>query len=179
MPEGVWQVLQGRTSAPLPANTIIGTPGCAAGAAAGAPPPPPPPAGAGALASGVMKAQSGPGASAAIAVSGNKALASNHANFFMGSLRVASGWKTRLVSDYCDCDTAASASAYSTAAMGQFAPRLDKAHRREARSRANGGECGMTAIGAVGDSVGSGIGLLDRRRIIAGPSFNRWLVSPA
>src|SRR4030081_2983921 len=37
----------------------------------------------------------------------------------------------------------------------------------------------MTAIGAVGDSVGSGIGLLDRRRIIAGPGFNRWLVPPA
>src|SRR5882757_2244130 len=111
MPEGVWQVLHGRTSAPLPASTIIGTPGCAAGAAAGAPPPPPPPpaaAGAGALGSGVMKAQSGPGASAAIAVSGNKALASNHANFFMGSLRVASGWKTRLSSDYCDWVTAAS-----------------------------------------------------------------------
>src|SRR6266852_7827892 len=114
MPDGVWQVLHGRTSAPLPASTIMGTPGWAAGAAAGAPPPPPPPAaaGAGALGSGVMKAQSGPGASAAIAVSGNKALASNHANFFMGSLRVASGWKTRLMSDYCDCDTAASASAF-------------------------------------------------------------------
>ena len=37
----------------------------------------------------------------------------------------------------------------------------------------------MTAIGAVGDSVGSEIGLLDRRRIIAGPGFNRWLVPPA
>src|ERR1700682_4444339 len=110
IPGGVWQVLQGRTSAPLPASTIMGTPGCAAGAAAAPPPPPPPPAaGAGALGSGVMKAQSGPGASAAIAVSGNKALASNHANFFMGSLRVASGWKTRLGSDYCYCGAAASA----------------------------------------------------------------------
>src|SRR6267378_446136 len=37
----------------------------------------------------------------------------------------------------------------------------------------------MTAIGAVGDSVGSEVGLLDRRRIIAGPGFNRWLVPPA
>src|SRR5947208_8139630 len=37
----------------------------------------------------------------------------------------------------------------------------------------------MTAIGAVGDSVGSEIGLLDRRRIIAGPEFNRWLVPTA
>src|SRR5258706_16382548 len=37
----------------------------------------------------------------------------------------------------------------------------------------------MTAIGAVGDSVGSDVGLLDRRRIIAGPGFNRWLVPPA
>src|SRR5258706_7773674 len=37
----------------------------------------------------------------------------------------------------------------------------------------------MTAIGAVGDSVGSEIGLLDRRRIIAGPGFTRWLVPPA
>src|SRR3979411_3120267 len=37
----------------------------------------------------------------------------------------------------------------------------------------------MTAIGAVGDSTESEIGLLDRRRIIAGPGFNRWLVPPA
>src|SRR5258705_11242281 len=37
----------------------------------------------------------------------------------------------------------------------------------------------MTAIGAVGDSVGAEVGLLDRRRIIAGPGFNRWLVPPA
>src|SRR5712675_3126619 len=37
----------------------------------------------------------------------------------------------------------------------------------------------MTAIGAVGDSVGSDVGLLDRRRIIAKSDFNRWLVPPA
>jgi len=37
----------------------------------------------------------------------------------------------------------------------------------------------MTAIGAAGDPVDSGIGLLDRRRIIARPGFNRWLVPPA
>src|SRR5882724_4074107 len=37
----------------------------------------------------------------------------------------------------------------------------------------------MTAIGAVGDSADSDVGLLDRRRIIAGPGFNRWLVPPA
>src|SRR3979411_2574233 len=37
----------------------------------------------------------------------------------------------------------------------------------------------MTAIGAVGDSTESEIGLLDRRRIIAGPGFNRWLAPPA
>src|SRR5258707_9775377 len=37
----------------------------------------------------------------------------------------------------------------------------------------------MTAMGAVGDSADSEIGLLDRRRIIAGPGFNRWLVPPA
>ena len=36
----------------------------------------------------------------------------------------------------------------------------------------------MTAIGAA-EPVGSGIGLLDRRRIIARPGFNRWLVPPA
>src|SRR5436305_6941925 len=37
----------------------------------------------------------------------------------------------------------------------------------------------MTAIGAVGDSVRSGAGLLDRSRIIARPGFSRWLVPPA
>src|SRR5260221_5106233 len=63
-------------------------------------------------------------------------------------------------------------------ALPRKSGRLDKAHRREARSRKRRGH-GMTAIGAVGDSVGPGIGLLDRRRIIAGPGFNRWLVPPA
>src|SRR6266446_9449349 len=91
MPDGVWQVLQGRTSAPLPAVTIMGTPGCAAGAAAGAPPPPPPPGGggAGASGSGVMKAQPGPGASAAIAANGNSAPAASRTPtiFFMQSSR--------------------------------------------------------------------------------------------
>ena len=37
----------------------------------------------------------------------------------------------------------------------------------------------MTAIGAAGDSAVSTIGLLDRRRIIADATFNRWLVPPA
>ena len=37
----------------------------------------------------------------------------------------------------------------------------------------------MTAIGAVTDSTESRVGLLDRRRIIAGADFNRWLVPPA
>jgi len=37
----------------------------------------------------------------------------------------------------------------------------------------------MTAIGTVDEPVGSAIGLLDRRRIIAKPGFNRWLVPPA
>jgi len=37
----------------------------------------------------------------------------------------------------------------------------------------------MTAIGAVNDSAGSVAGLLDRRRIVARPGFNRWLVPPA
>src|SRR5258705_5396744 len=87
MPEGVWQVLHGLTASPLPLKTILSAPASYAGGATAAPPPPAAAAGAGALASGVMKAQSGPGASAAIAVSGNKAVASNHANFFMGSLR--------------------------------------------------------------------------------------------
>jgi hypothetical protein len=36
----------------------------------------------------------------------------------------------------------------------------------------------MTAISAT-DSTLSGIGLLDRRRIIARSNFNRWLVPPA
>src|SRR6185437_2179889 len=83
MPDGVWQVLHGLTALPLPESTIWSAPGCTAGATAAAPPPPPP-AGAGALASGVMKAQSGPGASAAMAATGNNAPASNQANFFIG-----------------------------------------------------------------------------------------------
>ena len=37
----------------------------------------------------------------------------------------------------------------------------------------------MSAVGAVNDPVGSDAGLLDRRRIIARPGFNRWLVPPA
>ena len=37
----------------------------------------------------------------------------------------------------------------------------------------------MTIAGAVTDSPGSQIGLLDRRRIIARSDFNRWLVPPA
>jgi MFS family permease len=37
----------------------------------------------------------------------------------------------------------------------------------------------MSAVGAVNDPVESDIGLLDRRRIIARPGFNRWLVPPA
>jgi MFS family permease len=37
----------------------------------------------------------------------------------------------------------------------------------------------MTVAGAVTDSPGSQIGLLDRRRIIARSDFNRWLVPPA
>src|SRR5260370_478693 len=84
MPEGVWHVLQGLTASPLPPNTIWSAPAWTAGAAAAAPPPPPPAAaGAGAFASGVMKAQPGPGASAAKAAIGNNAPANNQANFFM------------------------------------------------------------------------------------------------
>jgi MFS family permease len=37
----------------------------------------------------------------------------------------------------------------------------------------------MTAIGAGAESAQSGIGLLDKRRIIARADFNRWLVPPA
>src|SRR6266853_5062571 len=78
-PDAPWQVLQAG-AASLPDTTTAGAPGCwSVGAACLLL------AGAGALGSGVMKAQSGPGGSAAMAVSGNKALASNHAYFFMGS----------------------------------------------------------------------------------------------
>src|SRR5258706_12932945 len=52
----------------------------------------------------------------------------------------------------------------------RIAAKPDRAKRRG---------CGMTAIGAVGDSAGSDVGLLDRRRIIAGPGFNRWVGPPA
>src|ERR1700749_4513530 len=83
MPDGVWHVLQGLTASPLPFNTIFSAPASTAVGAAGPPPPPPPPAGAGAFGSGVMNAQPGPGASAAIAAMGSKAPASSHANVFI------------------------------------------------------------------------------------------------
>src|SRR5215470_14533559 len=105
-PDGVWQVLQGRTSAPLPAATICGTPSCAAGAAAGAPPPPPPAAGAGASGLGVMNAQSGPGASAAKATSGNTAPTSSaQTTLFIRNLpenQERLGWPLE-PQEYCDC----------------------------------------------------------------------------
>src|ERR1051326_571482 len=91
MPDGVWHVLQGRTASPLPFNTIFSGPAWIAGGAA--PPPPPPAGGAGAFGSGVMNAQPGPGASAAIAALGSKAPATSHANFFIEPSR--SGARTR------------------------------------------------------------------------------------
>src|SRR5690348_10735260 len=37
----------------------------------------------------------------------------------------------------------------------------------------------MTSIGTTANGLASGVGLLDRERIIAKPGFNRWLVPPA
>src|SRR5258706_2189053 len=80
-PDAPWQVLQAGTAAPLPDTTTEGAPGCwSVGDAclllAGGP----------ALGSGVMKAQSGPGASAAMAESANAKPASNTENRFMVDL---------------------------------------------------------------------------------------------
>src|SRR3954468_8404069 len=88
IPDGVWQVLQGLTASPLPPSTLFNAPAWPAGGATAAPPPPPA-GGAGAFGSGAMKAQPGPGASAAIAAIGNKTPASSHAYFFMRPSRSA------------------------------------------------------------------------------------------
>src|SRR5882757_3069569 len=79
-PDAPWQVLQAG-AAPLPDTTTAGAPGCwSVGAPclllSGGP----------ALGSGVMKAQSGPGASAAMAESANAKPASNTENRFMVDL---------------------------------------------------------------------------------------------
>src|SRR5882672_5028998 len=147
MPEGVWQVLHGLTASPLPLNTILRAPAGYAGGATGAPPPPAAAAGAGALASGVMKAQSGPGASAAIAVSGNKAVASNHANFFMGSLRGRVAGRHGC-SQIIVIGPQRQALLHAELRETRWFGALDKAHRSKARLRQNGRGQGMTAIGA-------------------------------
>src|SRR5438105_14412485 len=80
-PDAPWQILQAGAAAPLPDNTTAGAPGCwSVGDACLLL------AGAGALGSGVMKAQSGPGASAAMAESANATPASNTENRFMVDL---------------------------------------------------------------------------------------------
>src|SRR5439155_13013692 len=80
-PDAPWQILQAGAAAPLPDTTTAGAPGCwSVGAACLLL------AGAGALGSGVMKAQSGPGASAAMAESANAKPTSNTENRFMVDL---------------------------------------------------------------------------------------------
>src|SRR6266496_3039306 len=81
-PDAPWQVLQAGVAAPLPDTTTAGAPGCwSVGAACLLL--------AGALGSGVMKAQSGPGGSAAMAESANPKLASNTENRFMVDLSLS------------------------------------------------------------------------------------------
>src|SRR5436190_6324511 len=83
-PDAPWQVLQAGAAAPLPDTTTAGAPGCwSVGAAC------PLLSGAGALGSGVMKAQSGPGASAAMAESANAKPASTTENRFMVDLSLS------------------------------------------------------------------------------------------